>query len=388
VSTTSKLAREFTPVEDLSPTAIESFLHSNGWARVNYRPGISAIWENDALDASILMPYNEEFRDFPARLRDALDTICSVHDISNEALPVEIASAQNDIMFLRADQSASDGSIPLQEAQVLLNGVARIMLAAACSAIRPKASNAGRRPAAASEFVAKNVRMGHTRRGSFVMTIFARHEDGTPATSMDVPDLAPETGGGGDARFDDPPEPFTRHVMETLANGLQATQELLAPNSGLTLDEAVERGASAEMVESVGAMANQEGVRALDLSFLWSRSRPLNDGVPERIEVSRPRMDRVEAVVNSLEKRAPVTQNEVVGHVVRLERAEGDDDGTVVVEGFIGRVRRRMRMNLSGEAYRSAIHAHEQRRPVVASGEISLIGRSWWLTDNVTLRLR
>jgi hypothetical protein len=70
--------------------------------------------------------------------------------------------------------------------------------------------------------------------------------------------------------------------METLARGLQATRELLDPDGHLALDEAVERGASAEMVESIGDMVHQDGVRALDLSFLWSRSLPLGDGMGGR----------------------------------------------------------------------------------------------------------
>jgi hypothetical protein len=105
VSTAAEFAGESASVEDLSPSAIESFLRSNGWVIVDHRPGVCAIWENDALDASLMMPYNRNFRDFPARLRDALRTISTVHEISSEALPVEIAGARNDIMFLRADQS-------------------------------------------------------------------------------------------------------------------------------------------------------------------------------------------------------------------------------------------------------------------------------------------
>ncbi|WP_157488718.1 hypothetical protein [Pseudofrankia sp. DC12] len=367
---------------EINPDDLEFFLRTHGWRRIEYQPNRSAIWENTSLDASLMVPHNRSFRDFEMRLRDALEVVSLVHEISQGELPIQIARARNDIVFLRTDQTDADGSIPLGEARALLDGISRIMLVAACSAIRPRPSNPGKRPGAATDFVMNDLRLGHFMQDGFILPIFVRHEEQADSLAsrfeLDVVRSDPPAG--------DSPVAFSRHVVETLANGIAATRELLDPGGDISLDEAVERGVSAEMVESVGSMGRQEGVRSIDLSFLFSESIPFNRDIPAHVEVPRPRLEQVEKVVASLKKRPLVVANEIVGQVIRLERADGNDDGTVVVDGFLGKIRRRVKINLSGDAYKLAIHAHEMRQPVIASGEMSLVRRSWYLVGQTQIR--
>src|SRR5262245_4282438 len=117
-ATSEPAGRPLMLTEDLSPAAVEAFLVVNGWLRTDHREGISAIWESTTADASLMLPYDRSYRDFPARLKDALSTIAEVYSIrDDEDLALEIASARSDILFVRADQQTIDGSIPLHEAQ-------------------------------------------------------------------------------------------------------------------------------------------------------------------------------------------------------------------------------------------------------------------------------
>lgn len=368
-------ARPLALTEDLSPSAIETFLKVSGWQQTEHRDGLFSVWESASDDASVMLPYDVSYRDFTARLRDALHTIADVYNIKNgEDLALEIASARSDILLLRADQETFDGSIPLQEAQDLLAGVNQMLTAAACSAIRPRASNAGRRPDAVKDFLAEEVRMGHTMRGSFVLTILARHED---SRTEELPEPADGQTVMGT---------YTRRVMTTLASGLVAARDLLEDPEA-ELDDAVQRGASAELIESLEKMSLHPGLRALDMSFRWSPIQARPREVASRVVLPRPNPERIEKVRESLRKRPAVEQDDVLGQVVRLERAEGQDEGIVVVDGYLGRTRRRVKMRLAGEDYRIAIRAHEDRRPILASGEVTLEKRSWWLSEPVTVRL-
>ncbi|WP_283134896.1 hypothetical protein [Rhizohabitans arisaemae] len=104
-------------LQDLSPAAVEDYLMVSGWRRTEHREGLFSIWESDEADASVMLPYNTAYRDYSARLNDALTTIAEVCRIdSGEALTLEIAAARNDILLLRLDQPVPDGSIPLHEA--------------------------------------------------------------------------------------------------------------------------------------------------------------------------------------------------------------------------------------------------------------------------------
>jgi hypothetical protein len=174
--------------------------------------------------------------------------------------------------------------------------------------------------------------------------------------------------------------------MTTLATGLSATNGLLASDPSIDLHTAVELGVSDELLGAVGLMSSYEGIRALDLSFRWSPAQQYREpDVPSRVIVPRADPERIQQIRNSLKRQPTVEYDRIVGQVVRLERAEDQEDGVVVIDGYLGRTRRRVRISLSGEAYRTAIDAHQMRSPVVAEGDVSLEGRTWWLRGRVSL---
>ncbi|MFF3379709.1 hypothetical protein ACFYXF_43005 [Streptomyces sp. NPDC002680] len=391
--TRSEGARPYDPIRDLSPRAIEDFLRTVGWIREGYREGINSFWVNEAEGASLMLPYNSRFRDFTTRLNDALRTISEVHKVKGEALALEIASARSDILLLRADQATFDGSIPLAEAQSLINGASQMILAAACSAINPRATHPSRKPDAAKDFLAEEVRMGHTLRGSFVITILARHES-TVREELPEPLLGRESPSADEAdiRASEAPqgviESYTRRVMSTLASGLQAANELLQDEPQITESEAVEQGASAQLMESIGRMGSWEGINSLDMSFRWSPSHPTPPAeTPSRVVLPREQAERASFVGKNLRRQPNILHESVIGYVIRLERAEGKDDGIAVIDGVLGKSRRRVRVQLSGDHYRLAIRAHDQRAPVVAVGTVTLERRAWWINRAEDFRL-
>ncbi|MEU6347664.1 hypothetical protein ABZ883_42945 [Streptomyces sp. NPDC046977] len=392
-TTHSEGARPYDPVRDLNPRAIEDFLRTVGWIREDYREGVKGVWVNEAEGASLMLPYNPRFRDFNTRLNDALHTISEVHKVRGEALALEIASARSDILLLRADQTTLDGSIPLTEAQSLINGASQMILAAACSAINPRATHPPRKPNAAKEFLADEVRMGHTLRGSFVITILARHDS---AVREELPEARPEhryrLEDHADILASEAPdgviESYTRRVMSTLASGLQAANKLLQDEPQISESEAVEQGASAQLMESIGRMGAWEGINSLDMSFRWSASHPAPPAdTPSRVVLPREQSERASFVGKNLRRRPTVAHESVIGHVIRLERAEGKDDGIAVIDGVLGKSRRRVRVQLSGDNYRLAVRAHGERFPVMAVGTVTLERRAWWINRAEEFRL-
>lgn len=381
-------SRSLDLTDDLTPPAIEAFLRVAGWQQTDRREGISAIWRLD--NASLMLPYNSTFRDFPDRLRDALRAISEVHNIQDtESLALEIIGAQSDIIFLKADQATFEGSIPLAEARNLLSGARKMIIAAACSAIHPRPSFRGRKPEAALEF-AQEVRMGHTLRGSFVLTLIARHIeiDATESLQKTIhTDDETSSKSFATAPLDHPGESYTRRVMTTLATGLEAANNLLQDEPPTSLDEAVQYGASAELLSSIEEMGDNPGLRALDISFRWSPAQPPPPAsISSRIVVPRAAKERIQAVRASMLKQPDVAQDEIVGQVIRLERSEDQDEGVIVIDGYLGRTRHRIKVSLADNNYRVAIRAHEAQRPIVATGRIVKEKQTWWLRGVVTIR--
>jgi hypothetical protein len=176
--------------------------------------------------------------------------------------------------------------------------------------------------------------------------------------------------------------------MTTLVSGLQATNIILQEAPDISLNEAVQRGASAELLSSIEEMGDHPGLRALDMSFRWSPTQPPPPAsIPSQVIVPRPQKDRVQAVRKSMLNLKAIPQDQVVGHVVRLERSEGREEGTVVIDGYIGRTRHNVKVQLEGQEYQLAIRAHQTRQAIVASGTITREKRSWWLTGKVSIGL-
>lgn len=366
------------PVFDLTPRTVETFLAVTGWHLETRREGHSALWalDDDRGEASLMLPYDTSFRDFQQRFRDALSIISDVHGVTGDALGLEVASASADILLVRADQFMDDGTIPLSEAKSLILGAQKMILAAACSTIAPKPSYPGRKPKAAADFMADSVRMGHTMRGSFVLTIFAR-----------LPVEASSDAHDGTSAEEDEIVPYPRQVMSQLRSALGTLDDVASDRVALSTDEVVSSGVSAELCQSLEDMTEFEGLRSLDLSFRWSASIPaptFNDPIervenPNRVVLRRDQLPRVTQTRETLRTKFAPTTDTVLGQVVRLERAEGKDDGIVIVEGFVGKERRRVRVPLTGATYASAVRAHEARTPVVMSGQITREGKSYWL---------
>jgi hypothetical protein len=176
--------------------------------------------------------------------------------------------------------------------------------------------------------------------------------------------------------------------MTTLATGLEAANNLLQDEPQTSLDEAVQDGASAELLTSIEEMGDHPGLRALDISFRWSPAQPPPPAsISNRIVVPRPAKERIQAVRASMLKQPDITQDEIIGQVIRLERSEDQDEGVIVIDGYLGKTRHRIKVSLADDNYRVAIKAHEAQRPIVATGHVIKEKQTWWLRGAVAIRL-
>lgn len=386
-------ARAFDELQDLSPWSVEQFLELNEWTREEFNPGTFAVWSSPDQRASVLLPYDRDLRDFERRYRETLEVLSATTGLAGEALALEVLSARKDVFLLRADQTTLDGSIPFLEARRLIEGVDTMLKSAAASTINPRASTAGRKPSLVTSFMQDDVRMGHTLHGSFVITVLAadaadearRYRAWQRANAATVPDPRPVDQNPQD----DDPTSFPRQVMSTLAVGLATARTLLEPSGPhVSLDEAVASGVTLQLLESVKAMSSSEGVRGLDMAFRWARLEPLEVGVPTRIELPREATEAAAPdVIKRFSKVPEVEHDQILGKVVRLERAEGAEDGQVIVDGSVGKQRRRVKVPLSGEAYRLAIAAHDTSDAVVVEGNFARKSRGWRMQEGATIRV-
>lgn len=328
----------------------------------------------------ILLPRDRRLADYSRRLGEAVHSIASVFGWRISDLAEQVATIHADLFFVRVDQHSSDGTIPFSQATSLLENIEQLIRSSALTAWNPASAGRGRVPNAVKDFLSDDVRMGHTKKGSFIITVAARLDTEMPTAVRD------ETSTPAPA---DVVPSFTRRVMTQLARGVDATQKFARrDNDFVDFDEALGLGMRLPLVQALHDMGDDEGVRSIDLSFEWAATEPQRETVPERIVLERKTIEELPSVERRLSRRFEPEQVTLVGPVTELKRGdatstEEQSEGEVVVRADVNGRLGRITVPLAGENYDWAIRAHAQRLPFTVSGELMRKGNSWRLGEPI-----
>lgn len=419
---------------DIGPAQIKAYLMSSGWRLIRADSGsASELWEAETggpRRTQVVVPTDSTYVDFPRRLSDSLQRLCEIYDWSLGQLIQSVQSIRSDLLYIRADQLTRFDSIPLKQAENLIAGTLQMLQSAAWSTLSPRASLSGRKPDAVKQFLDDDLRMGHTRRGSFILTILARVDDepvevedegdeeapnslDSPARDVeeareiavateptlsvisDTPDRVVQSRE--ETRFILPP--FQRRVMSTLALGLEETKSLTeASDASHRLESAVARGVSAQLCDSLTKMTSFEGLRSLGMSFQWAPLPFFDPPTISEVSINRDNIGELEGLRERLKAREkrPDARVTIYGRVVRLERNEsgearpggsqGEAEAVVTVLGVEGKkTRRRVKVEVSGAHHQIAIRSYDQQRPISVTGELRREGQGYWLRGDVAI---
>ncbi len=416
----------------LSPARIAQFLAANSWTCQLDRQFDQTWLQPSGVGERIvpvLLPREPSFVDYEKRLVEAAQTIARAYGWRIATLAEQVSAVHADLFFIRVNQFSADGTIPLRQATSLLDSIDQMIRAAAVQAYNPSSSGRGRLPGIVNEFLTDDVRMGHTKKGSFIITVAARidgHVDEGPATATtagaeqeathseedassrpadsadeealranDEEAVAPvgeEAPVNGDHPFasQDAPASFTRQVMTTLARSLDITRRHVSTgDDSVPFDVAVEEGLRLPIVHALQEIGDAEGLQSIDLSFEWAAIEPQRQSVPSHIELDRPAIEALPELERRLTKSIVPARTTVIGPVTELKRTEtdaesGEDNGgEIVIRADIEGRLRRVTIELAGADYDWAIRAHRAKLPFTATGEFGKKGNVWHLNEPI-----
>jgi hypothetical protein len=208
--------------------------------------------------------------------------------------------------------------------------------------------------------------MGQSERGSYVVTVVSE-------LSRQNRELIP---GHRD--------PFERQVTRTLSDALGAVKDscatALQTGNVHHFREVVNRGVSANLCEALVGMSGA-GRRELQIAIGWSRVHPPPGDILSEVTLETTEILTVEQAVPVLRLAAPYEAFEMIGLVVGLRRAQGEETGHVVVMGPVETKIRKVHIELDAADYDFAIAAHRQKSAVHCTGELVRVGRSFVLRD-------
>ncbi len=360
----------------MRPLELASYLRSNGWEAQEWVPETYSVWtkRTDAGSFEVTLPLVVRFRDYSLRISELLSTLETVEHRSQLEIISDLNTSNADVVRVSSDHRGMvNESIPIEDAVLLVQRSRDLMLSAACSTIEPRSYYPPRKFAQALDFLHR-VRMGHTERGSYVVTI--------------VSPVAPALEDAHHVIED----PYERRVTKTLSSALigvqRAAERAIATATLDPFREAVQAGVSANLCDAIVGMAGTTGEsRGVAFRFTWSRSRPLRDDNPNGVLLSADAMPVIQEAGRVLREEAPIEEFELQGVVVALERPAGADVGTVIVLGFVDERPRRIRMELRDPEYVLAVRAHADRTPVFCAGVLVKEGRSYILVGPLDFRL-
>lgn len=339
----------------LLPSDVIEWLRIHGWTQSAALGDIAQRWQNDR--TGVLVPMLTRAPDFSLRWSEMLSRLANSFDTDPEGVLLAVAKSGSDIAEFKATGQIDD-SIPLGDAATLIDSVRRSMQASANSALQPRSYYGHSLPDAARDH-ARRVRMGQTRRGSYIIPVISR-----------LPILQPDDADDA-MLFDDVVfQPFARTAMLKLAQGLGALRDLThgeTEPTGSRITEAVGAGVSSELCEAVTNTLEAESINSLDVGFTWAERLPTSSA-PTFVKLESDALDMLRRVGGVLRGEPVIGRQTVVGYVKRLDRGEEDEVGRITLRTLDGDKARNISIGLNDEDYHVAGAANTDRRMVAVTG--------------------
>lgn len=338
------------------PEDLTSWLRMQGWKHAGSLGNVAQRWQGER--AAVVIPMESSAPDFKLRWSEALSQLSRLEGTDPEGIVLAAAKAGSDIAEFRAQGSQIDDSLPLGDASTFIDSVRRTMLASANSALQPRSYYGHSLPDAARDH-ANSVRMGQTRRGSYIVPVISR----LPVLQADDDD---DSVLFEDVAF----QPFARKAMLRLAIGLATLRELTHGDSAPTrsaVTESVGQGVSFELCEAVANTLESQSIGSLEVTFAWAERLRVR-AAPKMVHLEKPAAPMLRHLAAVLKGEPTVGRQTFVGYVKRLDRGEDDEVGQIILRALDNDKARNITIDLTDEHYAVAGDANTGRRMVSATG--------------------
>lgn len=348
---------ELHAASSLTPETLSRYLSSTGWAP-EQRLERATLWSRHEADGDfqVLVPGDQDLRDYPSRVTDLLTTVAAVEERPIRLLLDDLATTGADTLSFRLLPSGPSGTIPLFNAVDALAGVRELVVSSTYALMNEQPMLVqGRRPESVFDF-ARTVRLGTPRAGSWAI-----------AAQLAIPRADANAA-----------PPLARQVSLQMHRAVRAC---FAASGEAQRDFSLElflrrtgEGVSANVCDAL-AKLGRDGV-PYDVRFNWAVQRP--SSVPARsFRFSTRRIEVLHTAAEQLKVAVPDGEVTVEGQVSKLRRDIGEG-GQATVRGPISTVygssERSVRVLLPDVLYQRLVDAHGRRQHVRVVG-IAIRGR-------------
>lgn len=350
----------------ITPMALSAYALQMGWRKGEPFGDYSDVYAGDHLP-EIILPRTQRVGDYARVVARLINIFADADERDELSLYRDLATADRDAIRIRVSES-NDGSLSLSKGVELVSGARDVVLAAACSLLRPKAVfRAGANREASS--LVDQFQLGQTEQSSFAVVLL------TPAISPPIRELSDEFEGGTD--------PVARRLTKHLCRALDATRKAVensvgesARNQIQSFTQAINLGASANLFEALTKLIHP--FSNMDLHVSWARTRK-SSSHRDVFRFSKGDAPILEEAARVLREREPKPDARLFGIVESLMRRQTEFDGTLSLRTIVDDRESSVRMVLRQGDYEKAVQAHKEKYPVVVTGDLERIGQRWHL---------
>lgn len=355
-----------TPAElKLSPREVRGYLATAGW-RVTAQSRVGEIWQlGNREDREVLVPLIEAASDYAKRLGILLDDLARFEARPESSVRDAIRFVFYDVTDLRADSSDIDDTIALHSGLDMFASAQKLVIAAAAATIR-RQSHFSRSIPLKARAHAGHVRLGHTKRGSYIIPIISAARPPEP--------LEPDEELTLDIGIEE--SLFDRRVTVTMAQALDVLAELAVHRdrepTRSEVTSAVGEGLSYELCAAVREILRSDGIESMDVTFNWASAASPPSGISGDIAFPQQSVEIVQNVAQVLRNVPRERENVVFGIVEDLHESSDEPVARIGVKTIVDGRARKVWMELDKATYREALRCHENRLRIVARGVLRL----------------
>jgi hypothetical protein len=298
-------------------TDLVSYLRAHGWS--SSPPGLGGtLWAKG--NVRIGVPNDPD----DVLMGSVLGRLARTEQRDIKATADAVRHVRYDVTHLRAvnDYRIVD-KIPLETATKLISSARTMLRATATTARWERAQIAGSYSRIGDEVI-RDAFMGHTERGSFIIPVLV------PVPEPEQPDQP--------TLYDDQtepilhnaaPEPFTRRVVRTFVQSMQAVRDLVVdPGRVPTTDnihELVYRGVSREFCSALVNILDESAIGEFETTVDWAPVVPAPDTMLGEVSISAEAVDLVRSVADRLRQQKAPSRQVFSGTIVQFRHENHDD---------------------------------------------------------------
>jgi hypothetical protein len=313
------------------------------------------VMTNPSFDRrQLVFPMDTTAPDYSEAVMLVVGKLAAMEGRSAQAVIKNLLEVGDDAIAFRVTTPRPDErSLPLAFAGSMVTGAQQLLLASACTVLKPQAHHPRLSRTEAQQFL-ETAKFRHTQPGSFVLNVSC------PVQGLDV--QAPLLPDEADA-------PFVRRTTATLRKALGELVTAIETDSLDTFVEATKNGAnpivSSNLCEALTRFEDSSLKNSVEIGITWAAAipKPANEGRISIIRIQHDYFPRIEEVRRELRSKEQHLEDVFPATVERLDGEMGDNgkrSGEVILRLLTpdGDELVRARANLTTDQYELADKAH------------------------------